>query len=95
MSELTPSSRRALFSSFLRTIDGLCSLLIVIEFQLFRDWRPIFLQFIGISVVLFLLVWVVPRSPAFYASKGHFRQARQIYKGIAKLTGSPMFDQTF
>lgn len=69
-------------------MDGLFSLSIVIEFQLIRDWKVIFLIFIGISMVLFILVWIVPPSPAFQASKGNFKKARKLYERIAKLTRS-------
>ena len=95
MSELTPSQNRAKFSSILRTIDGLFSVLIVIEFEFIRDWKVIFLIYIGISMVLFLLVWIVPKSPAFEASKGNFSKARKLYERIAKLTQSKMFSEKF
>lgn len=94
--ELLPYKKTTFYGTIVHMSNGLLTVVFVIYFlYISRNWKYIEIFALGLTVVCFLGVLLLPESPKFLVSKSKWGEARRALSQIAKINGRDVFTGKF
>lgn len=92
MNEFLPSASQNLITSLLNATDALIVLLHAFYYSVNKNWVPIHIFGVFMSVVMLLALLKIPESPKYLYAKKEFDLARNSLKEVAKYNGIANYD---